>query len=102
LHRKLENTKEFIVSEGKRINHTLLAFQSKFDNELKLMADRFQNQHDTLVVSIDERFEESHKRSDALEQMIIQEREERLKQTDEQLKPIRAKLVGKRFLIEKC
>jgi len=102
LHRKLENTKEFIVSEGKRINHTLLAFQSKFDNELKLMADRFQNQHDTLVVSIDERFEESHKRSDALEQMIIQEREERLKQTDEQLKPIRAKLVGTRLFIKKC
>jgi len=95
LFRKLDNTKEFIVSEGKRINHTLLAFQSKFDNELKLMADRFQSQHETLVVSIDERFEETHKRSDELEKMIIQEREERLKQTDEQLKPIKAKLIGK-------
>jgi len=93
IHRKLDNTKEFIISEGKRINHTLLAFQSKFENELTIMSDRFQNQHDTLVVSIDQRFKETHERSNVLEEMINQEREERLRQTDEQLRPIRAKLL---------
>lgn len=34
-YRKIQNTKEFIAAEGKRTNDTLLAFQSKFDNELK-------------------------------------------------------------------
>jgi chromosome segregation ATPase len=93
VHRKLDNTKEFIVSEGKRINSTLLAFQSKFENELKIMDTRLQEQHNVLVVDINQRFVEAANRSNQLEEMIIQEREERLRQTDEQLRPIRAKLV---------
>jgi hypothetical protein len=39
-----------------------------------------------------ERFVKVHHRNDELEKMIIAEREERLRQTDEQLKPIREKL----------
>jgi len=93
IHRKLDNTKEFIISEGKRINHTLLAFQSKFENELKLMGDRFQTQHDTFVVDVKQRFEVTAVRCNDLEEMINKEREERLRQTDEQLKPIKAKLI---------
>lgn len=94
--RKLDNTKEFILSEGKRINSTLLAFQSKFDNELKLMSTKFQDLHDTVVADVNKRFQATHERCNILETMINQEREERLRQTDEQLKPIKAKLVGKR------
>lgn len=71
-----------------------MAFQSKFENELKLMSDRFQQQHDTFVVNVNERFQQTADRCNGLEEMINQEREERLKQTDEQLKPIKAKLVG--------
>ena len=90
----MDNTKEFIISEGKRINYTLLAFQSKFENELKLMGDRFQVQHDTFVVDVKERFDATSVRCNDLEEMINKEREERLRQTDEQLKPIKAKLLG--------
>ena len=73
----------------------MLAFQSKFENELKLMGDRFQTQHDTFVVDVKQRFEVTAVRCNDLEEMINKEREERLRQTDEQLKPIKAKLIGK-------
>jgi len=82
VYRKLENTKEFILSEGKRINSTLLAFQSKFENELKLMSNKFQDQHDALSNDVNRRFTETHERCNGLEQMINQEREDRLNQTD--------------------
>jgi hypothetical protein len=39
-----------------------------------------------------EKFVKVHERNDELEKMIIEEREERLRQTDEQLRPIREKL----------
>lgn len=58
------------------------------------MSDRFQQQHDTFVVNVNDRFQQTADRCNGLEEMINQEREERLKQTDEQLKPIKAKLVG--------
>ncbi len=73
----------------------MLAFQSKFENELKLMGDRFQTQHDTFVVDVKQRFDVTAVRCNDLEEMINKEREERLRQTDEQLKPIKAKLIGK-------
>lgn len=46
VYRKIENTKEFIISEGARINGTLWAFQSKFENELKNLDEKHQKQHD--------------------------------------------------------
>lgn len=34
VYRKIDNTKDFVVSEGVRINGTLIAFQSKFETKL--------------------------------------------------------------------
>ena len=40
VYRKIENTKEFIAQEGKRINDTLLAFQEKFELKLRGLDNR--------------------------------------------------------------
>ena len=35
VYRRIQATKDFVVSEGKRINDTLKAFKSKFENQLQ-------------------------------------------------------------------
>lgn len=95
LHRKIQNTKEFVVSEGKRINDTLVAFQSKFEHQIKVLDKKFEDQNKEIVEDVNKRFVVVHKRCDDLEKMIIEEREERLKQSDEMLKPLKEHLAGK-------
>ena len=48
VYRRIQATKDFVVSEGKRINDTLKAFKSKFENQLQQLDDKFQEKHDTL------------------------------------------------------
>lgn len=90
--RKIQNTKEFVVSEGKRINDTLIAFQSKFEHEIKTIDNKFEQKNKELVADVNIRFDKVQKRTDDLERMIIQEREERIKQTDEMLRPLKEHL----------
>jgi DNA repair exonuclease SbcCD ATPase subunit len=92
VHRKIQITKEFVVSEGKRINDTLVAFQSKFETELATLSTKFQDQHEKIIEDMNKRFLETNERCNELERLIQQEKEERLRQTDEQLKPIKAHL----------
>lgn len=42
VHRKIQNTREFVASEGQRINNTMIAFQSKFESQLSQMHQRLQ------------------------------------------------------------
>lgn len=46
------------------------------------------------MAEMNEKFEHAAARSNQLEQMINDERDERLRQTDEQLRPVKAKLKG--------
>jgi len=39
--RKIQNSRDFIASEGKRTNDTLYAFQHKFEHELKSTKEDF-------------------------------------------------------------
>lgn len=95
LYRKIQNTKEFVVSEGKRINDTLIAFQSKFEHEIKVLDHKFEEQNKAIVADVNNRFDKVNKRCDQLEKMIIEEREERLKQSDEMLRPLKEHLASR-------
>ncbi|KAL4456582.1 hypothetical protein ABPG74_000689 [Tetrahymena malaccensis] len=92
VHRKIQNTKEFIAAEGKRINDTLLAFQSKFETEMKNIKTYFQKQHDEYTVQVQQRFEKVEDETKRLDKKIDEEREERLRQSDENLREIRKQL----------
>lgn len=60
--------------------------------ELKTTTKTLQQQHEKAMVEINERFVKDTDRMNQLEQMINQEREDRLRQTDENLRPIRQQL----------
>ncbi|KRW98745.1 hypothetical protein PPERSA_03880 [Pseudocohnilembus persalinus] len=94
VHRKIQNTKEFIQAEGKRINDTLLAFQSKFEKELADQKNHFQNQHDNFTQEVEARFGTVDEKLEDLDKKIDQEREDRLKQSEETLRDIRKQLAS--------
>ncbi|EGR34042.1 hypothetical protein IMG5_026070 [Ichthyophthirius multifiliis] len=92
VHRKIQNTKEFIAAEGKRINETLLVFQHKFETELTSIRNYFQKQHDEYTVIVSNKFEIIENESLRIDKKIDNEREERLRQSDENLKEIKKQL----------
>jgi hypothetical protein len=47
LCRKIQNSRDFIASESKRINDTLYAFQHKFEHELKATKENFDSKMTT-------------------------------------------------------
>jgi hypothetical protein len=49
LSRKIETSKQFITNEAKRTNDTLLAFQHKFEFELKKTKEELQTNINTLA-----------------------------------------------------
>lgn len=101
VYRKIQNTKDFIASEGKRINDTLIAFQSKFEFKMKTLEDKIQAQHEEHVNIVNNRFAEVNAGLTQLNQKIEEEKQERLKQSDENLKEIRQQLGNLFDLYEK-
>ena len=55
--RKIEASKQYIASEAKRTNDTLVAFQHKFTQELSSTKDGLQNNIDNLSKQTKENFE---------------------------------------------
>lgn len=98
VYRKIQNTKEFIISEGQRINGTLLAFQSKFEHELKELDDRHQKQHDEFKEKTQNKFQEVDKECARLQNEIDLEKAERIKQADDNYNSINEKIAE----VQKC
>ena len=92
VYRKIQNTKDFILAEGKRINDTLLAFQSKFQTELKETADNFMKIHNDHVQATNEAIQKKDEEIADLNKKIDQEREDRLKESDQNLSEIKKEL----------
>ncbi|KAM3138867.1 hypothetical protein pb186bvf_009070 [Paramecium bursaria] len=92
VHRKIQLTKDFISSEGERINNTLLAYDSKFTQQLSQTNNRLQVQHDNYAKQTDDRIINANKYLDDLTQKLEEERQERLRQSDENLREIRKQL----------
>lgn len=65
IYRNIANTKSFVIDEGKRVNSTLLAFESKFESNLKDSEQKldekvidFSNQLNTRIDGIEEKAKE--------------------------------------------
>jgi hypothetical protein len=89
VYRRIQATKDFVVSEGKRINDTLKAFKSKFENQLNELDEKFQTMHDALQKDMNEQFEGVAKELVRIEEKLEQEKRDRIKQTKEQLGDIK-------------
>lgn len=89
VYRKLQANRDFTIAEGKRVNDTLKAFQLKFDSQLKATEDRLRDEMEKEKTYMREQMGIINKRLEGLEKGLQDEKEERLRQTDENLKPIR-------------
>lgn len=92
VHRKIQATKDYVASEGKRVNDLLKAFQGKFEFQLKDLREYVETSLERERKDREDLAKQSKDRMDLLERMIIAEAEERKKQTDEMLQPIREHL----------
>jgi hypothetical protein len=93
IYKKIEKLKEAMNSEAIRVNDCLKAFQTKFNFLIKELETNMVKQINDEKEFTRNKFKEHQNEMSRLEQMIIEEREERLRQTDEQLKPIRSDIV---------
>lgn len=78
--RKIQNSKDFIATEGKRINDTLHAFQHKFEHELKATRDDLTNQLNGLRSDTDNNFSKTNGHVTNLTNKLNEEKADRIKQ----------------------
>ena len=93
IYKKIEKLKEAMNSEAIRVNDCLKAFQTQFEFLINELRDQVFKEIVAEKEFVRKKFADQEKEFTRLEQMIIEEREERLRQTDEQLKPIKAQLI---------
>jgi len=86
---KIQDNKDYTIAEGKRVNETLKAFQQTFENSLTNLKNDLEKQLKDEGDYARDELRLATERMDKLEQMITQEREDRIRQTDENLNPIR-------------
>lgn len=92
IYKKIEKLKEAMDAETMRVNNSLKAFQNKFEFLINELTQNFNKQMNDEKDFIRNKFNEQENVMKKLEQMIIEEREERLRHSDEQLRPIKAHL----------
>lgn len=92
IYKKINSINENMDSENKRVNYSLKAFESKFEYLMEQFRNVF-NQDFEAEKSYTRKTLNSHSdRLKRLEEMIMQEKRERMKQTDEHLNPLRTHL----------
>ena len=89
IYKKIQSLKEALDAEAKRVNDSLRAFESKFTFLLNELKDSVYKDINEEKKFMRETIKAHETRMDKLEQMIKEEKEERLKQTDEMLEPLR-------------
>ena len=92
IYKKIQSMKDALDSEAKRVNDSLKAFQSKFEYMLSQFRDSIYKDFNDEKTYTRQTLEDHTNKLNLLEKMIINEREERMRQTDEQLNPIRTHL----------
>jgi len=89
---KIKDIKQYTVDEGKKVNDSLKQYQVRYDGQLKdlhvEMTDTFEAESDYQR----KEYERGYGRIEQLENMLKQERDDRLSSLDDQLKPVRAQM----------
>ena len=94
-YRKIENSKQYIASEAKRTNDTLLAFQHKFDFEIKKTRDDLQNNINALTKDSNAKFEQKNKEVADLNKDLAEEAKNRNNQFEEGQRDTKEKIDSK-------
>ena len=97
---KIEETRNFVVSEGKNMNQARMGFQSKYMNKLKELGDKTQKQQDDQTDMMNKGLSDVANKNNKIEKLIKLEKEDRIRYMESQLKPILAGLTGLDKLLE--
>lgn len=81
MRRSVQSTKDFIVDEGQRVNGTLVAFENKFEKLVDSVRLRCEADLARLTESFQTHIGALQKRADTLEDMLEEEKRERVRQT---------------------
>ena len=92
IFRQIQANKDFTNSEVKRVNDTLKAFESKFGNELGKLRAEFEGKIASLREYDREQLRLATERMDLIEASIEQEKQDRLRETEETLHPVKTHL----------
>lgn len=92
IYKKLEKLKESMDTESVRVNNSLKAFQNKFEYMINDLRKEIKDETDKERKYVRDKFDYQENYLKKLEKMIIEEKEERIKQNDQQLNPIRERL----------
>lgn len=94
VYRKINNVRDFVVDEGKRINGTLLAFQNKYELHLDDLDKKHTRLHEELEQSTKDRFDKVDSEQKRLDSEIAKEREDRIRQNEESFARVLGKVQG--------
>lgn len=97
--RRINATKEFAMTESKRILDIIKAFQSKFDFELFRLEKNTNSNFDSFQLQADQSFNLIEQHLNTFEKLIQEEKEERIRDSNAKLNPIKEKI---RLLEENC
>ena len=84
-----------VLEHGKSINRKIKEFQRKFETKVAEVTKLSEEKHTALIEEMDVGFVKCDERAEVIEQLIIKEREDRIKQMQDELMPINANLEGK-------
>jgi len=103
VYRKINSCHEFTSTESKRVTDTLKAFQVKFEHQISIVESELNDKIDKFQKFINDTFSNINDKLDLLEKLIEEEKEERIRDTEEQLNPIREKVntLSENFEIER-
>eukprot|EP00347_Sterkiella_histriomuscorum_P003683 403363344 len=91
-YNEIEENKRFTISQMEMVHETLNEFQASFLNELDELGQNLKNQINEEGQFVRAQWAQNHQRMDQLENMIIKEREDRIKYHDDYLNPIRSQV----------
>lgn len=94
VYQKIQGTRDFVSEEGRRVNELLKNFQNNFQDELKNLKDFTMKSFEEEKALREKQDSIDNKRMDDLERQIEEERQERQKQTDDMIRPIKTGLAN--------
>lgn len=90
--RKIEGSRQYIATEAKRTNDTLLAFQHKFEFEIKKTREDLQNNINALSKDTTDKFNQKNKEVADLNKDLAEEAKNRNNQFEEGQKDTRERI----------
>jgi hypothetical protein len=95
VYNKLQANRDFTIAEGKRVNDTLRAFQEKFSGQLRATEDKLREEMEKDKKQMREQAQLISDGVTKVEKALEDEKADRLRQSDENLKPIKENIASK-------